>query len=154
MKSVDLNEELLATWLKLCAIVRNERITKFFTFREITICNLLINAKNEDIKFVTPSLITEKTGMLKSQTNKVLNGLLNKNCIEIKTNPKDKRQKFIVLTAYGRKKYLSEHSTILKIMNYLTSDMSEIEITKLCQNVNIISNKFNKLTKINKGDKK
>lgn len=136
------SEELINTWLRLSAIIRNERFTKFFTFREISVCNILYNYEKNNMH-VTATTVTLNTGMLKSQTNKVLNSLLDKKCIEIKVNANDKRQKILKLTPYGKKKYLSEHSAIVKIMSYLTSDMKDEEITRLCNNINHISQRFN-----------
>lgn len=145
-----MNEALLSAYLSLNAIIRNDRIVKDFTFREISVCHILYKAEKNNIKHITATLVVKETGMLKSQTNYVLNALLDKDYIKIVTNPKDKRQKLISFTQMGRRKYINEHKTIMKIMNYITSDMSSSEVEILCKNLNKISNKYNQI----KGDKK
>ena len=95
----DLCENLLSSWLAVTASVRNERMVRSLTFQEVFICNILSHAQKNNVKEITASVIVEQTGILKSQVNKILDTMEQKELIERLRSPHDKRYILIQLTA-------------------------------------------------------
>lgn len=127
-------EELLSTWLTISAILRNERIVKILTFREVCICNMLTHeGKDCDI---TATDITERTGMLKSQANKVLNDMESKGLIMKVRNESDKRKINIFITKKGRDIYKKEHEGILHILDQVCTSIGQEKITAFIKDLN------------------
>jgi len=119
-------EELLTAWLKLSATVRNERIVKYLTFREVFILNILTHT---DIgSFITATDIIEITGMLKSQVNKVLTDLEEEGFITREKDKTDKRKIHIMITEKGEEIYKKEHDGILNILDKVCEKLGESRI--------------------------
>ena len=131
------SEQLLKSWMALSGVLRNERLVTGFTFREISICEFIYKADKDSI--VTPSDITEYTGMLKSQTHKVLSDLEAKGYITREKNPDDRRQTILKLTDEGKKSYLKEHKEVIKLLDRVTVGMSDAKVKNLCQGINEIT---------------
>ncbi|HKM34563.1 MAG TPA: MarR family transcriptional regulator [Lachnospiraceae bacterium] len=133
---VNLSEELLNAWLSLSAVVRNERLVQTMTFREIFICNILHQEKSTGKKAVTATDIVSRTGMLKSQANKVLCSLEERKLICRTRCDTDKRQIHIQLTEVGRKMYLTEHQRILQLLSQLVHKMGTDTIDHFIKELN------------------
>lgn len=119
-------EELLTAWLRLSAVIRNERIVKYLTFREVFILNILTH-KDKD-SFVTATDIIEITGMLKSQVNKVLTDLEEEGFITREKDKTDKRKIHIMITEKGEEIYKKEHDGILNILDKVCEKLGEKRI--------------------------
>ena len=119
-------ENLLTAWLKLSAVVRNERMVKYLSFREVFILNIL--AHNEKDDFITATDIIEKTGMLKSQVNKVLTDLEEEGYITREKDSVDKRRIRLAITKRGEEIYQKEHEGILTILNKVCDELGEKRI--------------------------
>ena len=142
-----LSEQLLETWLSFTSTVRNERIVKGFTFREILILHILANQdtcktsaaksvqKNIPDRNITATDIVNQTSMLKPQVNKILDSLESRKLIKRQRSDKDKRYVFISLTPYGRRQYLHEHKNIIDLIEQLISSLGEINTRKLISNL-------------------
>ena len=135
-KNLSKSERLINSWMALSGILRNERLVKGFTFREISICEYIYEAGGSA---VTPSDITAFTGMLKSQTHKVLSDLEKKGYITREKNPLDKRQHILTLTPEGKKNYLKEHREVIRILDKVTEGMSEAKIKNICNGIDEIT---------------
>ena len=151
LKSTTKSEKLLEAWLALSGILRNERLVSGFTFREISICHIIYNAPKDT--FITPTDITTFTGMLKSQTNKVLNDLIKKDYISKERNPKDKRQFILTLTETGKKMYEIEHNEVIKLLDTVTSKLTDKRVDSLCKDLYYITDILSKYSKENDNDK-
>ena len=89
----NLNEELLAAWLKLSSVVNNERIVSTIPFNEAHVCNLLYRRRLEAPNdYLTATDLCGKTRILKSQMNKVLASLERRGLIE-RFRARDDRRK-------------------------------------------------------------
>ena len=152
-----LSEQLLETWLSFTSVVRNERIVKGFTFREILILHILANqdtyktsvAKSDTFKTsatksaqknipdgnITATDIVNQTSMLKPQVNKILDSLESRRLIKRQRSDKDRRYVFISLTPYGRRQYLHEHKNIIGLVDQLITSLGESNTRKLISNL-------------------
>ncbi len=142
-----LSEQLLETWLSFTSTVRNERIVKGFTFREILILHILANQdtcktsaaksvqKNIPDRNITATDIVNQTSILKPQVNKILDSLESRKLIKRQRSDKDKRYVFISLTPYGRRQYLHEHKNIIDLIEQLISSLGESNTRKLISNL-------------------
>ena len=142
-----LSEQLLETWLSFTSTVRNERIVKGFTFREIFILHILANQdtcktsaaksvqKNIPDRNITATDIVNQTSILKPQVNKILDSLESRKLIKRQRSDKDKRYVFISLTPYGRRQYLHEHKNIIDLIEQLISSLGESNTRKLISNL-------------------
>ena len=130
-KSPDMAEALLSSWLDLSASVRNERLVKSMTFQEVFICNILRHAETDIPEDITASMIVQRTGILKSQVNKILDSMEQEQLIERIRSEQDKRFVLIRLTAQGRARYQKEHTRILSIMRSLIRQLGPEETAHL-----------------------
>ena len=72
----NLNEKLLAAWLKMSSVVNNERIVSTIPYNEAHVCNLLYRQQLESPEsYLTVTELCAQTRILKSQMNKVLASL-------------------------------------------------------------------------------
>ena len=72
------NERLLSAWLRLSVIVCNERVVSDMPYNEALICSLLVKAGECRM---TATELCEKTKMFKSQMNRTLHSLEEKNLV-------------------------------------------------------------------------
>lgn len=129
-------EDLLNAWLSLSAAVRNERLVETMTFREVFICNILFQEQFKENSPVTATDIANKTGMLKSQINKILVSMEENGLILRKHSEKDKRQIHILLTEEGISRYQYEHKRILRILTYVIDSMGTDTIARFIGELN------------------
>lgn len=134
--AADLCEDLLTSWLCLTASVRNERLVRSMTFREVFICNILFHAETDQLEEITATTIVQRTGILKSQVNKILEDMEREGLIMRVRSPKDKRFVFLHLTDLGKEKYQEEHKHILRIMEHLLAELGDDEAKALIPELN------------------
>lgn len=142
----NLSEELLSAWLTLSAAVRNERLVQTMTFREIFICNILYQEESFGNKSVTATDIVSRTGMLKSQANKVLGSLEDRKLICRTRCDTDKRKVHIQITEAGSHIYLTEHQRILKLLSQLVHKMGTDTIAHFISEMNEVACIMKELT--------
>lgn len=119
------DENLLSAWLCLCSRVKNDRFVKGMSFSEIFVCNILYKLK--DGETVSATDIVEKTGMLKSQVNRVLSSLEQKEMIIRRFCMEDRRKIEVMLTKEGALIYLEEHKRVLLFMQKLCNKLGDAE---------------------------
>lgn len=139
-------ENLLTAWLRMSAGVRNERLVHSMTFNEVFVCNILYDRTVQGNEIVTATDICERTGMLKSQANKVLVAMESSGLIVRERSNEDKRKVVLQLTEKGIEKYLDEHARVLKILEMLVVKMGSTKVslvgallTEVADTINIIS---------------
>lgn len=131
----ELNEELLEAWLRLSTIINNERLVSDMPYNEALVCNILYKyEKREPEKNVTATDLCRETRMLKSQMNRTLNSLEEKNIIKRMRSDKDKRQVFISLNMEETDIYYRQHEKIIELLDTVIEKFGEeksLEIIKL-----------------------
>lgn len=144
MRKEEKSEELLTSWLRLSAVLRNERMVKTLTFREVSICHILSKAGIG--KGVTATEIVNLTGILKSQVNKVLGDMEAEGLIQKERCEGDKRKIFIFLTKKGRECYKKEHEGILTILDSVCQSLGDQKIKDLISDLDTVANTISKIT--------
>ena len=141
-----ISENLLTAWLRVSAGVRNERLVRTMTFNEVFVCNILYAETVLADKVVTATDICVRTGMLKSQANKVLVAMEDAGLIVRARSEADRRKVILRLTDEGVSRYINEHRSVLKIMEMLTDKLGSTKIslvsallTEVADTINIIS---------------
>ncbi len=75
------SEQLLQAWLDMSLCVRSNRVLEELSFNEISVCNIILRGENDNT-VPTATELCEKTKLLKSQMNKILDGMEKKGIIE------------------------------------------------------------------------
>lgn len=143
-----LNEELLDVWLNLSSSICNERIVSHMSFNEAFVCNLLYRQLKLDSNVhLTATDLCQKTRMLKSQMNKTLNTLEQRELIQKVRSTTDKRVIYILLREEHLDIYQEEHAHIIGLIDKLIDKLGiqetihSIEVlAKITQNFNLILN--------------
>jgi len=114
----NMNENLLHAWLRLSTSIVNSRIVSDLPYNEALVCNALYrNHKKTPDTPLTATDLCSITKMLKSQMNRTLNLLEEKNLIIRRRSDKDKRQIFITINAENFDIYIRQHEQILKFLD-------------------------------------
>jgi len=137
---MQLNEVLLGAWLKLSIAINNSRLVSEMSYNESLICNILYRntIDNPEIKITATDLCTQ-TKILKSQMNRILNQLEDKNLITKERSPEDKRKIFIHLTSEQSNAYLKQHEQILKLLDNVIDRLGEEQTKEIIRALNGIS---------------
>ncbi len=147
--NINLCEDLLAAWLSLSATIRNERLVRSMTFREVLLCNILYNEMLEGHD-VTATDIVQRTGILKSQVNKIVVSMETSGLISRVSAVHDKRKLIILLTEKGKTAYLKEHQQILNILDSLLTQLGKEKITTLTAQFNEVTDTMRKIAPTHK----
>ena len=131
-------EQLLNSWLGMSSAVRNERLVKTMTFREVLVCHILYR-KDQENQLVTPTDIVEITDILKSQVNRVIGSLEEKKYIIRDRSSEDKRQIFLHLSPQGLEAYQTEHEHVLHILANVVNHLGEAGAASLIEHMDAVS---------------
>ncbi len=124
MNTTQLNELLLASWLRISTSINNSRVVSEMSYNESLICNVLYQNHLDGNKVpLTATDLCQATKMLKSQMNRTLNQLEGKNMITRVRSPKDKRQVYISLNLEQAKAYEKQHQQILSILDHVIGEL-------------------------------
>lgn len=130
----DLNETLLDAWLQLSIAVSNEKVVSEMPYNEALICNILYRSQiQENQPPLTATDLCKQTKMLKSQMNRTLQCMEEKNLITKTRSSSDKRRIFITLNTDNRL-YQDQHQKILTIADALIEKLGTdkaVEIANL-----------------------
>lgn len=119
-----INEDLLDAWLRLSISVNNPRLVTEITYNESLICNILYkHAHNQDETPLTATDLCRMTNMLKSQMNRTLNQLEEKNLISRERSTTDKRQVYVTMNLQQCHIYETQHKQILSILDAVISKL-------------------------------
>ena len=94
---MDYKEELLHAWIKMSVSIRGNRILSERSFNESVICSMLYRQQEKDGEQLTATDICERTKLLKSQVNRILNEMERQEMIERIRSKEDKRKIYISL---------------------------------------------------------
>ncbi len=112
----EINEEILEAWLQLTIAIDNEKIVSEMPLNEILIYRYLYCNQDKD---VTATDLCNAIGMLKSQMNRTLTSMEEKELIYRLRSSQDKRQVFVLLNMEHTSLYEKEHARILRIVDRL-----------------------------------
>ena len=122
----NLNEELLAVWLKLSSVVNNERIVSTIPYNEAHVCNLLYRQRQESPDtYLTATDLCGKTRILKSQMNKVLASLERRGMIERFPAKDDRRKAYIRLREENLGQFEAVHARSIALVDQAIARLGE-----------------------------
>ena len=110
---MSLNQYLLTAWLRLSGVIKKRKIVKTLSYNEAIVCNYLLN--KEDCSTATE--ICRVSGIKKSQMNRILNSLEERNIIYRERSSNDKRIMYISLNMENMALYQKEHKGVMEIMD-------------------------------------
>lgn len=131
------SEKILSAWLKMTTIINNDKITGTLPFNEAMICRCLYENRDEN---VIASQLCQWMHMKKSQMNRTLINMENKNLIHRIRNTEDKRQIFIVLNDEMNEVYQKQHQKILQIVDDICNELGEEKTEEVLSLFSLISN--------------
>lgn len=115
-----MNEKLLDAWLKLTTAIVNERLVSDLPYNESVICNILYKnyRKTPDCP-VTATDLCQKMKMQKSQMNRTLSSMEEKQLIRRERSLTDRRQVLVRLNMDQLEVYQRQHERILELIGKL-----------------------------------
>lgn len=115
-----MNEKLLDAWLKLTTAIVNERVVSDLPYNESVICNILYkNHRETPEQAVTATDLCREMKMQKSQMNRTLSGMEEKQMISRERSKTDKRQVLVRLNMDRLEVYQRQHEQILALIDRL-----------------------------------
>lgn len=132
----EINEELLEAWLQLTSSINKDKIVSNLPFNETLICRILYQNKGKEI---TATDLCALTKMQKSQMNRTLTSMEDKNLIHRERSKKDKRQIFVILNEKQEKLYKDQHDNILKLIDKLVDRVGMDKAKKTLELFKLIS---------------
>lgn len=140
------NEELLNAWLKVSTCIVNSRVVSELPYNEALVCNLLYQNYYEDNSCpLTATDLCVKTNMMKSQMNRTLNLLENKNIIERKRSDKDRRQVLIFFKPEQANPYNIQHQRILQLLDKIIEQLGENKTKDVINTLTYVSEVANNI---------
>ena len=120
------NEALVKTWLRLSTSIINNRLVSEMSYNESLVCSILYSNTKAGIA-MTATELCHFTKMLKSQMNRTLNLLEEKNLILRQRSDTDKRQVLILFNMEHAQAYEKQHQDILKIVDHVINKLGPDE---------------------------
>ena len=140
MRNTQLNEILLAAWLRISTSINNSRLVSEMSYNESLICNVLYqNYLSGNQTPITATDLCQITKMLKSQMNRTLNQLEEKNMITRVRSEHDKRQVHIFLNLEQANSYKKQHQQILSILDRVIGELGHKKAAEAIHLFNDIS---------------
>ena len=140
MRNTQLNEILLAAWLRISTSINNSRLVSEMSYHESLICNVLYqNYLSGNQTPITATDLCQITKMLKSQMNRTLNQLEEKNMITRVRSEHDKRQVHIFLNLEQANSYKKQHQQILSILDRVIGELGHKKAAEAIHLFNDIS---------------
>jgi len=137
---MQLNEVLLGAWLKISTAINNSRLVSEMSYNESLICNILYrNATESPEKNLTATDLCAETRILKSQMNRILTQLEEKNLITRERSTDDKRKIYVRLTTEQSNAYLKQHEKILKLLDDIIDKLGEEQTKEVIRALNEVS---------------
>jgi len=135
-----LNEELLDAWVRVSMTVNSERVVSEMSYNESVVCNYLYRNERENPgKKITATDLCNFTKILKSQMNRTLNHLEEKNIITRERSSTDKRQVYVKLNMSKADLYIKQHEKILKLVDAFIEKFGKEKAIEIIEMFNGIS---------------
>lgn len=140
-------EKLVDAWLNLSSAIWNKRVVSEMTFNETYVCNLLKHQIESDPKKkLTATDLCVKTGLFKSQMNRILNSMEKNGYIKRIRSELDKRFVYIELSEKGLEVYEKGHEEVMILVDGLVEKIGNNRTVETAGTVNRIANEFRRLT--------
>jgi DNA-binding MarR family transcriptional regulator len=137
---MQLNEVLLGAWLKISTAINNSRLVSEMSYNESLICNILYrNATEHPDVLLTATDLCDETKILKSQMNRILTQLEEKNLITRERSTQDRRKVYVCLTNEQSNAYLKQHEQIIKLLDDIIAKLGEEKTLEIIEVLNGIS---------------
>lgn len=141
-----LYEKLLSSWVKLSTSVVNNRVVTNMSYNESLVCHVLYqNSISEEPREITATDLCEETHILKSQMNRILTSLENKEIITRIRSLKDKRQINIALNMEQAGIFKTQHEHIIKLIDTIVEKIGLDTAKDAIRIFDIISNTADEL---------
>lgn len=139
-------EKIVDAWLNLSSAIWNKRVVSEMTFNETYVCNLLKHQMESDpsIKLTATDLCL-KTGLFKSQMNRILNSMEKSEYIRRVRSEQDKRFVYIELSENGLGVYEKGHEETMIMVDSLVKKIGADKTVETAGTVNRIANEFRRL---------
>ena len=142
----ELYEKLLSSWVKLSTSVVNTRVVTNMSYNESLVCHVLYqNCISEEPREITATTLCEETHILKSQMNRILTSLENKNIITRIRSKKDKRQVNIDMNLEQAGALKTQHEHIMKLIETIVDKIGQDAAKEAIHIFDIISNTADEL---------
>lgn len=141
-----LNEELLSAWLRLGAVIDNQRLVNDLPFNEAMVCGLLLRAQEKD-SALTASDLCAQTRILKSQMNAILQSLEKKGFLQRRRSQTDLRRVELTLLPDGINCYRESHRQTLALVDQLISAVGQDTIVTLIPLLGQVADSFDHILK-------
>lgn len=140
------NEALLGAWLRVSTSINNNRLVTDLPYNESLICNVLYrNELAHPEKQLTATELCAETKILKSQMNRILEQMEEKQLIFRERSPQDKRKIYIRLNHNPASAYFIQHKKILAIMDSVITGLGKDKAEMTVQLLNEISDVADRL---------
>ena len=130
---MELEERLLEAWLDISTAINNDRLVKDLTYGEALVCHFIYLHGSKE----TLSSLCEKTGILKSQMNQILNKMIEKDLIIKERSSTDKREVLIYLKDV--KSFDLQHDKIMMIVQKITSKLGDKRSKEVAELFNLVA---------------
>lgn len=141
-----LNEALLASWVRLSTAVVNNRLVSDMPYNDSLVCHILYrNTLNDNKSDITATELCEKTNILKSQMNRILNRLEEKNLIKRIRSQKDKRQVLITFNLEYADAFKKQHEKLIALLDAIIDDIGIEKAKDTIEIFTTVSKTVNKL---------
>lgn len=145
---MQLNEELLRAWLRLSTSINNSRVVSEMTYNESLICNILYrNLLENPEQRLTATDLCRESRILKSQMNRILTQLEEKQLVIRERSPEDKRKVYVMLASGQSNAYLTQHAQILELLDAIIEKFGTRQTLDVIHSLNEISNIADELIK-------
>ena len=131
-------DKLLDAWLSLTSILWNSRLVKTLTYNEAHVMGILLRHSSDETPLTATDLI-RRTRLLKSQMNKLLTTLEERQLIVRSRAHQDKRLIYIRLTDEGKAAYLPAHEDIEQFLSVLIDRLGADRALAIAGELNHVS---------------
>ena len=142
--SGDRKEDLLNAWLQMSLCVRGNRLLNNLSMNEVAVCNCLYRNRGSGEE-ITATQLCEQFRIFKSQMNKIISSLEEKNIIERYQGVDDKRKLCIRLKDENLDLYLAEHEHVMQIMDAVEQSLGEENTEQLAKLMGMATATVNEL---------
>lgn len=122
------NERFIDTWIQLTTVLNNNRMIEGMPYNEAIICRYLLAHEDED---VTATDLCMHFRMQKSQMNRTIAIMLDKQLIYRERSDSDKRLIFIRINKKQLDEYYAAHESVLSLVDHITDSLG----SKRCDQV-------------------
>ena len=137
MNNTEKCENLIKSWVKLSAIVKNSRITKGLVYNEAIVMLHVYERYREDGEgIISIKEITKETKMLKSLVNRTVNSLEQKGFLERCEKQGDKRMVYVKCITERLETFLIIHKGSIDIATEIINIVGEEDTNAFIRIVN------------------